>query len=67
MHLTETGAICPFSFFWALGQLPIATAGDVQTHAKQQQQIQLRTALPACNAEVGSLEGNLKGWTTNSN
>lgn len=67
MNLTGSGAIFPFSFFRALGQFPIVTAGDVQTHAKQQQQIQLRTALAVCNAEVGSLEGNVKGWITNYN
>ena len=67
MRLTGTGAISPFSFFRALGQFPIVTAGDAQIHVKQQQQIQLTTALAACNEVVGSLEGNVKGWITNSN
>lgn len=52
LHLTGTGAVSPFSFFWALGQFPIVTA-DVQVHANQQQQIQLRTAAATCAAEVG--------------
>lgn len=62
MDLTGTGAISPFSFFWALGQFPIVTAGDVQVHANQQQEIQLRTALAAWDAEAGSVEGNVAGW-----
>lgn len=62
MHLTGTGAISPFSFFWALGQFPIATAGDVQVHANQQQQIQCTTAAATCHAEVGNVEGNVAGW-----
>lgn len=62
MHLTGTEAISPFSFFWALGQFPIVPAGDVQVHANQQQQIQLRTALATCDAEVGGVEGNVAGW-----
>lgn len=67
MHLTGPGAISPFPFFRALGQFPIVTAGGAQIHLKQQQQIQPRTALAACNAQVGILEGNVKGWIINSN
>lgn len=55
MHLTGTGAISPFSFFWALGQFPIVTAGDVQVHANQQQQIQLSESL-AVQRKCGRLE-----------